>query len=48
MGWVEHVKRMGEKRNACSVLVERPGRKIALGITRHRRECNIKIELRKI
>jgi hypothetical protein len=39
---------MGEKRYACRFLVERSGRRIPLGITRHRNEYNIKMQLRQI
>jgi hypothetical protein len=44
----EHVKRMGEKRIACRFLMERSGRKIALGVIRHSWEYNIKMEPKSI
>jgi hypothetical protein len=48
MRWVGHVANMGEKRNACRILVGKPEGKRPLG--RPRRKCmdNIKIYLREI
>jgi hypothetical protein len=39
---------MGEKRYARRFLVESSGRRIPLGITRHRNEYNIKMQFREI
>jgi hypothetical protein len=39
---------MGEKRNACRILVGKPGRKRPLRRPRSRREDNIKMDLRDI
>jgi hypothetical protein len=43
-----HVARMGEKRNAYSILVGKPEGKRSLGRTRSRWVDNIKIYLREI
>jgi hypothetical protein len=43
-----HVACMGEKRNACRVLVGKPEGKQQLGRPRHKWEDNIEIEHRKI
>jgi hypothetical protein len=43
-----HVARMGEKRNACRILVEKPEGKRPLGRPRHRGEDNIKMDFRQI
>jgi hypothetical protein len=48
MRWASHVARMGEKRNACRILVGKPGGKRPLGRPRRRWEDNIKMDLRKI
>jgi hypothetical protein len=45
--WAGHVSRMGEKRNAYRILVEKPEGKRPLGRPRHRWEDNIKIDLRE-
>jgi hypothetical protein len=42
MRWAGHVARMGEKRNACRMLVGKPERKRPLGRSRHRWEDNTK------
>jgi hypothetical protein len=39
---------MGEMRNAYSILVGKPERKRSLGRPRHRREYNIRLDLREI
>jgi hypothetical protein len=39
---------MGEKRNACSLLVEAPERKISIGRPRCRWVDNIKLDLEEI
>jgi len=44
--WVGHVARMGERRDAYRVLMERPERERRLGRPRHRWEINIKIYLK--
>jgi hypothetical protein len=43
-----HVGRMGEKRNAYSILVGKPERKRPLGRPRSRQVDNIKMDLREI
>jgi hypothetical protein len=48
MRWTEHVARMGQKRNACRVLVGKSEGKRKLGRPRHRWEDNINMELREI
>jgi hypothetical protein len=45
MRWVEHVARMGEKRNAYRLLVGKPERKRPLGRPRRRWVDNIKMDL---
>jgi hypothetical protein len=47
MRWVEHVVRMGKKRNAYKILVGTPEGKRPLGRPRHRWEDNTKIYLRE-
>jgi hypothetical protein len=46
MSWTGHVPRMNGKRNAYRILVGKSEGKEPLG--RHRREDNIKINLRKV
>ncbi|KAJ4427128.1 hypothetical protein ANN_24744 [Periplaneta americana] len=46
--WAGHVARMGESRNAYSVLVGRPEGKRPLGRPRRRWEDNIKMDLREV
>ncbi|KAJ4440168.1 hypothetical protein ANN_08306 [Periplaneta americana] len=46
--WAGHVARMGESRNAYSVLVGRPEEKRPLGRPRRRWENNIKMDLREV
>jgi hypothetical protein len=48
MRWTGHVARMGEKRNACRILVGKPDGKRPLGRPGHRRVNNIKMYLREI
>jgi hypothetical protein len=48
MRWVMHVVRMGEVRDAYSILVGRPEGRRPLGKPRHRWEDNIKMDLREI
>jgi hypothetical protein len=48
MRWAGHVARMGEKRNACRILVEKPQVKRPLGRPRRRWVDNIKMDLREI
>jgi hypothetical protein len=43
-----HVVRMGEKRNACRLLVGKPKGKRPLGRPRHRWEDNIRMDLREV
>jgi hypothetical protein len=45
MGWAGHVARMGEKRNACRILVRKPEGKRPLGRPRRRWVDNIKMDL---
>ncbi|KAJ4428741.1 hypothetical protein ANN_25734 [Periplaneta americana] len=46
--WAGHVARMGESRNAYSVLVGRPEEKRHLGRSRRRWEDNIKMDFREV
>ena len=46
--WAEHVARMGERRGACRVLVERPEVRRPLGRPRRGWEDNIKMEFREV
>jgi hypothetical protein len=46
--WAGHVQRIGEKRNACSILVAKPEGKRPLGRRRRGWLDNIKIDLREI
>jgi hypothetical protein len=48
MRWAGYVARVGEKRNACRVLVGKPERKRPLGRPKRRWEDNIKMDLREI
>ena len=48
MRWAENVARMGEKRDACSVLVGNPEGKGPYGRTRRKWNFNIKINLQEI
>jgi hypothetical protein len=48
MRWAGHVARMGEKRNACRILVGKPERTRPLGRPRRRWVDNIKIVSREI
>jgi hypothetical protein len=48
MRWAGHVARMGEKRNACTLLVGNPEGKRPLGRPRRRWVDKIKIDLREI
>jgi hypothetical protein len=48
MRWAGHVARMGEKRNACRLLVGKPEGKRPLGRPRRRWAGNIKMELLEI
>jgi hypothetical protein len=48
MRWAGHVARMGEKRNAYRILVEKPEGKRPLGRLRRRWVDNIKMDLREI
>jgi hypothetical protein len=48
MRWARHVARMGEKRNAYRILVGTSEGNRPLGRSRHRREDNIKMDLRDI
>jgi hypothetical protein len=48
MRWAGHVARIGEKRNACRILVGTPEGKRPLGRRRHRWVDNIKLDLREI
>jgi hypothetical protein len=45
MRWAGHVARMGEKRNACRLLVGKPEGKRPLGRPRHRWMDNIRMDL---
>jgi hypothetical protein len=48
MRWAVHVARMGQKRNACRILVGKPEGKRALGRPRRRWVDNIKMGLREV
>jgi hypothetical protein len=48
MRWAGHVARMGEKRNAYRILVEKPEGNRPLGRPRRRWEHNIRMDLREI
>jgi hypothetical protein len=48
MRWAGHVARMGERRNAYSILAEKPEGKRPLGRPRGRWVDNIKMDLREI
>jgi hypothetical protein len=48
MKWAWHVARMGEKTNACRILVRNPEGKRPLGRPRRRWVDNIKMDLREI
>jgi hypothetical protein len=48
MWWAGHVARMGEKRNACMLLVRKPEGKRPLERPRHRWVDNIQIDLVEI
>jgi hypothetical protein len=48
MRWAGHVARMGEKMNACRILVGKPESKRPLGGPRRRWVDNIKMDLREI
>jgi hypothetical protein len=46
--WAGHEARIGERRNACRILVGKPEGKRPLGRPRRRWVCNIKMDLREI
>jgi hypothetical protein len=46
--WVGHVTHMGQKRNACRVLVGNPERRRPLGSHRCGWEDNVKMDLREV
>jgi hypothetical protein len=48
MRWEGHVAHMGEKRNACRILVGNPEGKRPIGRPRRRWENNIRMDLREI
>jgi hypothetical protein len=48
MRWAGHVTRMGERRNACRILVGKPEGKRPLGRPRCRWVDNIKMDLRRL
>jgi hypothetical protein len=48
MIWAGYVAQMGEKRNACRILVGNPEGKRPLGIPRHRWVDNIKMNFREV
>jgi hypothetical protein len=47
MGWTGHVARMGEKRDAYRILVEKPEGKRPLGRPRHRWWAILKLILER-
>jgi hypothetical protein len=48
MRWADHVTRMGEKRNACRLLVGKPEGKKPLGRPRRRWVDNIRMDLGEV
>jgi hypothetical protein len=48
MRWAGYLSRMGEKRNAYGILVEKPEGKRPLGRSKHRWEDNIRMDFREI
>jgi hypothetical protein len=48
MRWAGHAERMGEKRNACRILVGKPEGKRPLGRPRRKWVDNIKMDLSEI
>jgi hypothetical protein len=46
--WSGHVARMGNRRNACKILVRKPERERPLGKSRRRGQNNIKMDLKEI
>jgi hypothetical protein len=48
MRWTGHAARMGERRNACRILVGKPEGKRPLGRPRRRWVDNIKVDLREV
>jgi hypothetical protein len=48
MRWAGHVAQMGEKRNACRLLVGKPERKRPLGRPRRRWVYNIRMDLGEV
>jgi len=48
MRWKEHVARIGDRRGAYGVLVEKPEGKISLGGRRRRWEYNIKMGVQEV
>jgi hypothetical protein len=48
MRWEGHIAGIGEKRNACRILVEKPGGKRLLGRSKRREVDNINMDLRDI
>jgi hypothetical protein len=48
MRWTGHVARLGEKWNACRILIKTTNGKSPLGRIRRRRQDDIKIDLREI
>jgi hypothetical protein len=47
MRWVRHVERMGEMRNACKIVVEKPEGTRPTGRLRRRLQDNIKMDLKE-
>jgi hypothetical protein len=48
MTWARHVARMREMKNEYKIFVSRPGMRRPCGRTRHRKEDNIRTNLREI
>jgi len=48
MRWAGHVIRMGDRRDACRILMGRPDGKRPMGRRRHRWEPNTKIGIREM
>jgi len=47
MGWVQHIKGMGERRVSCRVLVRKPKGNRPLGRRRHAWEDNSKMHIQQ-
>jgi hypothetical protein len=48
MRWLRYIARIGEKRNACRMLVGKPEGKRPIGRPRHRLVDNTEMDIKKI